>query len=105
MQLGGLEPDGALQEAQELLEGDTRRPKHSWQAPFAEEECIACAKGAAQMCIGIGVFVKEHPSHHAQEREKDHICVSASRGSGGQHEIYCETITWLSTAVHAGLLK
>ena len=74
VQLGGLEPDGALQEAQELLEGDMRRPKHSWQAPFAEGRC---ADVHVVLC-----YVQDRPSLHlGGEKEKDHVCAPASRRS------------------------
>lgn len=33
VQLGGLEADDVLREAQELLESDMHKPRHTWCAP------------------------------------------------------------------------
>ena len=88
VQLGGLEPDGALQEAQELLEGDMRRPKHSWQAPFAEGRC-------ADMHVDL-CYVQGCPSLHLLKKKKKRRTMFVRLQAGDQHGLYRQAIYGLA---------
>ncbi|KAK9825683.1 hypothetical protein WJX81_003257 [Elliptochloris bilobata] len=73
VQLGGLEDANALQEAQELLEGDMRKPRHSWSELARDGRQVVQKQAYAQLRVSAAVALRslQRPPPIADDSDDD----------------------------------